>query len=167
MQHRNSPAGRRPTARTRALVIAAVAAAGLTLSACAEAPEETSAHPEEPKIEQIQGSDLARITLTAKAAERLGIKTAPVSQATVPVTPAGQGSPVQRRIIPYGAVFYDRAGETWAYTNPQPLVFVRHKITVDYVDGQRAILSEGPAVGTPVVTVGATELFGAEFGVDH
>jgi hypothetical protein len=163
MQHSKPAVGQ----RTKHWMIAAIAAAALPLAACAAPPEEATAHPEEPKLEQVQGSDLMRITLTAKAAERLGIKTAAVSQAKVAPTPTGQGSPVPRRIIPYGAVFYDRAGQTWAYTNPQPLVFVRHKLTVDYIDGERAILSEGPPVGTPVVTVGATELFGAEYGVDH
>jgi len=115
----------------------------------------------------VQGSDLSRITLTAKGAERLGIKTAPVSQARVAASVSGQGSPVQRRIVPYGAVFYDDAGATWAYTNPQPLVFLRQAITISYIDGQNAVLTDGPPVGTTVVTVGATELFGAEVGVDH
>ena len=74
---------------------------------------------------------------------------------------------MRRRVVPYAAVLYDRAGDTWAYTTVQPLVFVRHAITVDYIDGQQAVLSAGPDIGTPVVIVGATELFGAEVGVDH
>jgi hypothetical protein len=146
-------------------LVAAVAA--LSLAGCAGTPEESSGGSEQAKVEQVQGSELPRITLTEKAAERLGIQTARVSQAKVAPTATGEGTPVQRSIVPYGAVFYDRAGETWAYTNPQPLVYIRHRITVDYIDGQRAVLSAGPAVGTAVVTVGATELFGAEVGVDH
>ena len=46
----------------------------------------------------------------------------------------------------------------------QPLVFERADITVDRIDGERAILAKGPAPGTAVVTVGATELWGVEYG---
>jgi hypothetical protein len=115
----------------------------------------------------MEGSELAQLTLTDQAAERLDIQTAPVDEAMVAATATGEGALVQRRVVPYAAVLYDRAGDTWAYTNPQPLVFVRHAITVDYIDGQQAVLSAGPDIGTQVVIVGATELFGAEVGVDH
>ncbi|MBI5031564.1 MAG: hypothetical protein HZB51_13635 [Chloroflexi bacterium] len=75
------------------------------------------------------------------------------------------GSGALRKIIPYSAVLYDKEGKTWTYTNPEPLVFVRQVITVDYIEGDQAILTEGPAAGTLVVTVGEAELFGAEVGV--
>ena len=119
------------------------------------------------EIEQVEGTELARLTLTDQAAKRLDIQTAPVDEAAVAATANGAGDLVERLVVPYAAVLYDRAGKTWAYTNPETLVFVRHAITVDYVDGERAVLSTGPDVGTPVVVVGATELFGAEVGVDH
>ncbi len=70
----------------------------------------------------------------------------------------------KRKIIPYNAVLYDPKGDTWVYTNTEPLTFVRHPIVVDYLDGDMAVLSDGPAAGTQVVTVGAAELFGLEFG---
>jgi hypothetical protein len=70
-----------------------------------------------------------------------------------------------RKIIPYAAVLYGVHGETWVYTNPEPLAFIRTAITVDYIEDDLAILLEGPEVGTPVVTVGAAELFGTETGV--
>jgi hypothetical protein len=63
-------------------------------------------------------------------------------------------------------VLYDAAGDTWTFTNPEPLVFVRQRISVTYIDGNRAVLADGPAPGTPVVTVGAAELYGAELGVE-
>jgi hypothetical protein len=47
------------------------------------------------------------------------------------------------------------------------LVFIRHQISIDRVEGESAILSEGPDAGTKVVTVGAAELIGTEFGVDE
>jgi hypothetical protein len=142
-------------------------AACVLVPACAAVPEEASAHAEPVEIEHVEGSELARLTLTELAADRLDIQTAPVDQATVSAIPAGDGDPVERLVVPYAAVLYDRSGETWAYTNPEPLVFVRHAITIDYIDGERAVLSTGPEVGTQVVVVGATELFGAEVGVDH
>jgi hypothetical protein len=53
----------------------------------------------------------------------------------------------------------------WVYTSPDPLVFVRHPIVIDREHGGRAYLSDGPAVGTNVVTLGAAELLGAETGI--
>jgi hypothetical protein len=56
-------------------------------------------------------------------------------------------------------------GAAWVYTAPEPLVYVRHPIVVDYVEGDRAVLSKGPPPGTAVVTVGVAELYGIEVGV--
>ncbi len=162
MQHREQPTRQRFTHW-----VVGVSMAALALSACAGIPEETASPAESVTIESMEGSELARLTLTDQAAERLDIQTAPVDEAMVAATETGEGALVQRRVVPYAAVLYDRAGDTWAYTNPQPLVFVRHAITVDYIDGQQAVLSAGPDIGTQVVIVGATELFGAEVGVDH
>jgi hypothetical protein len=75
------------------------------------------------------------------------------------------GSATQLKVIPYAALLYDLHGETWVYTSLEPLVYVRHPIVVDYIDGDLAVLSEGPPAGTEVVTAGAAELFGAEFGI--
>jgi hypothetical protein len=62
-------------------------------------------------------------------------------------------------------VLYDPDGKTWVYKTTKPRTYIRHAITVDHIDGARAVLSKGPAAGTRVVTVGAQELFGAEHGV--
>lgn len=75
------------------------------------------------------------------------------------------GSEELRKVIPYAAVLYDLHGETWVYTNPNPLVFIRHPILVDYIEHEQAVLIEGPPAGTAVATVGVAELFGTEFGV--
>jgi hypothetical protein len=80
------------------------------------------------------------------------------------VTP-GSGEP--RKVIPYSAVLYDASGDAWVYTSPGPLEFVRARVAIDKIDGDLAVLQEGPAAGTQVVTVGAAELFGAESGVGH
>jgi hypothetical protein len=112
-------------------------------------------------VEHIEGQEVSRITLTPKAAERLDIKTA-----TVP-SPQLTRSGARRPVVPYAAVLYDAKGVTWVYTSPANLVFVRHRIVVDYIEGDQAVLTDGPPAGTLVVTVGGQELFGAEFEVGH
>ena len=66
---------------------------------------------------------------------------------------------------PYAAVLYDPSGETWVYTSPGRLAFVRAPIRIDRIVGDRAFLSSGPPAGTDVVTVGAPELLGVEYEV--
>jgi hypothetical protein len=75
------------------------------------------------------------------------------------------GSGAKRLVVPYRAVLYDLDGEIWIYTSPQPGVFIRAPIVVDYVEGDTAVLNSGPPVGTAIATTGATELRGVEFGV--
>jgi hypothetical protein len=134
-----------------ARTLMSLALVGLVLGGCNQAitaaPKEEAIHLEE------QASGLKQLTLSAKAAERLGVETAPV---------AGSGSLLT---VPYAAVIYDAQGDTWSYVNAEPLVFLREQIMVDEIDGDTAILSAGPAVGTSVVTTGAAELYGAEIGV--
>ncbi len=88
---------------------------------------------------------------------------APGQGVLVELTLSGGDTP--RKVVPYAAVLYGVNGETWVYSNPEPLVFVRQPIVIDYVGQDLAILSEGPEAGTAVVMVGAAELFGAETGV--
>lgn len=71
----------------------------------------------------------------------------------------------QQKVIPFAALIYGIKGETWVYTNPEPLVFVRVPVVVDTIEGDQVFLSEGPDVGTAIVTVGVAELYGAETGV--
>ena len=119
------------------------------LAACG--PKSTSVEKIEPfQLEVIEGSDFQRVILTEKAAQRLDIQTAPM----------GAGN-----VIPYAAVLYGLNGETWTYTNPEPLVFVRQPIVIDHIEGDSAFLSEGLDTGTAVVIIGAAELYGAEVGV--
>lgn len=110
---------------------------------------------EHARIEHIDGTEISRVILSEDAAKRIDIHTDSVRDIDV------GGS--QQTVIPYAAVLYDQNGDTWAYTNPEPLTFVRHEISVDSIKGDMALLSEGPPTGTAVVTVGVAELFGAEF----
>jgi multidrug efflux pump subunit AcrA (membrane-fusion protein) len=123
---------------------------GLALSACGGSSD--SATPVQPaQVTKLAGG-VSQITLTADAAKRIDVKTAAVK------------SDGGNTVIPYSAVLYDPDGATWTYTNPKPLVFVRADITVKSIAGERAILTKGPAPGTAVVTLGATELWGVEYG---
>ena len=140
-----------------ALIIAGVAAYARYqgIDGGSKAPTEAA---EPAVVEHIDGSDLARVTLSAAAIERLDLRTVPARKVSVD----GES----RTVVPYGAVLYDSNGETWTYTSPKPRTFTRRGITVDSIDGSRAVLSTGPAPGTQVVIVGTQELWGAELGID-
>jgi hypothetical protein len=135
------------------LIMLVLISAGLQLSACAPAstPQEVI---KAVRLEPIAGTDRHRVILTEKAAERLDIQTGLVREEEIDGT--------QQKVIPYAAVLYDPTGQAWAYTNPEPLVFIRQAIVIDHIKGDLAILSQGPDSGMAVVTVGAAELFGSE-----
>lgn len=76
-----------------------------------------------------------------------------------------EGSGKVRKIVPYASVFYDIYGGSWIYTNPNHLAYVRQKVDVDYIDGDTAVLKEGPPLGTTIVTAGVAEILGIETGV--
>nr|MBA2355103.1 efflux RND transporter periplasmic adaptor subunit [Acidobacteriota bacterium] len=68
-------------------------------------------------------------------------------------------------VVPRSAVLHDAQGGSWVYEARDGHVFVRRRVSVvDLVDDD-AVLEQGPSAGTRVVTVGAAELFGTEFGV--
>jgi membrane fusion protein, heavy metal efflux system len=75
-----------------------------------------------------------------------------------------QGSEDEARVIPWSAVIHDINGGTWVYEQTAPQTFVRRRVQVRFVQGDQAVLDEGPAAGMAVVTEGAMELFGTEFG---
>lgn len=72
------------------------------------------------------------------------------------------GSEEKQKVVPYSAVYYDAKGAPWVFVNTKPLTYERQRITVERVVGKLAVLSDGPASGTPVVTTGAALLYGAE-----
>ena len=59
---------------------------------------------------------------------------------------------------------HDIHGGTWLYEQTAERTYVRRRVQVQYVSGTSAVLKEGPKKGTKVVTAGAVELFGTEFG---
>jgi hypothetical protein len=129
-----------------------LALAVLALVGCSEsASGDASAGDAAATIQQVDGTDLVRVTLAPGAAERLGLE-----MGVVRAVPGGGTA------VPYAAVVYDPNGKTWVYTSPKDRTFVREPITVTTISGDEALLSSGPEVGTEVVTVGTAELYGAE-----
>jgi hypothetical protein len=129
--------------------------AAAILAGCATA---TPAETPPAVIKPVAGSPIPELQLTEQAVQRLGIVTQPVR----PTTTVGQ--PTQE-VIPYSAVVYDTDGSTWTYVNIAARTYERKPITVTAIDGQTALLSAGPAIGTAVVTVGAAELLGTEYNI--
>jgi hypothetical protein len=123
-------------------------------------PDEGPNH-DDPEDVDLPGEDLAEELYYLIDSPEHGLE---VGQAVlVELTLAAQDT--LRKVVPYQAVLYGVHGETWVYSEPEPLVYVRLPIVIEFIEGDLAYLSEGPEVGTAVVTVGAAELFGTETGV--
>jgi hypothetical protein len=140
-------------------VIVALIIALLPLAACRGTSDEAGAGGNEPaRVEPVEGTDVSRVILTARAAERLGIRTATVRN--------GEGRQAELTVMPYSALVYDTNGRAWAYTSPEQLTFVRSRLTIERIEEQNVFLLDGPPPGTRVVTVGAAELYGTELGIE-
>jgi len=148
------------------LVAAALIAAGVVLGGCTQpygAANAPQSGVKAAQAVQANGTFSTRVVLTLGTAERLGIQTALVREVMAAVV--GESAATAHKVIPMAAVFYDKNGATWTYTNPEPLSYVRQLVSIARIDGDLAVLQSGPAVGTAVVTLGTAELAGIEDGV--
>lgn len=68
-------------------------------------------------------------------------------------------------VVPHAAILFDIHGGTWVYEATGPQTYVRRRVEVQSVVGDAAVLKRGISTGVKVVTAGAAELFGTEFGV--
>ena len=134
---------------TKLFLLILMMVVALQLGACGPKPAATTEKVSPSTLEEIEGSELKRVILTEKAAERIGVETAAASE----------------MVVPYAAVIYDTEGNTWIYTSPAPLTFVRAPIVIDHIDGDQAFLSQALESTDPIVTVGVAEIYGAETGV--
>ncbi len=81
-----------------------------------------------------------------------------------------QRQPEETPTVPAAALLYDPSGGTWLYEQAAPQTFLRRRVEVLRIAEGLAFLSPrslppgGLAVGAAVVTAGAIELYGAEFG---
>jgi hypothetical protein len=144
---------RRPT-RTVAVALLAIGPA-LAMSACKEVEEAETSHYEPATLAAIKGSDVQQVTFTEVGAKRVGLEMGAVRASK------------RGRVLPHASVIYNAEGKAFVYTSPKPLTFVRREIVVHRIVGDRVYLTEGPPIGTKVVTVGAAEVLGSEFEVGH
>jgi len=141
-------------------VVAALAMASLQVAGCEEASTYSKVEPAH--VEHKKGEEISKLTLTEKAVERLDVQTSPVREGTA----ATEGQPATT-IVPYSSIIYIADGKAFVYTSPEPRVFVRQLVEVDRIEGDNAVLTNGPGPGVLVASVGAVELLGTEFGVGH
>ena len=105
------------------------------------------------RLVRVPGSSAGKIILSATGAERIGIQTALAGVNAKSVT------------VPYSAVIYAPSGRTFVFSNPARLTYTEIPVTVDRISGNVVFLTRGPQPGTPIVTVGAEELYGVQTGV--
>ena len=108
------------------------------------------------RVEATSDAKIMKVTLTPKAAERLGI-----------VIDEVRADPSGRLIVPYASVLYDLTGKTWVYISADPLTFARGAVVIDTIKGDNVYLTEGPPAGTKVLAAGVPEVFGTEVKVGH
>lgn len=83
---------------------------------------------------------------------------------TVALPSSAAGAARRALAVPMSAIVYDIYGGTWAYVAKDSVHVVRTRVELgDIVDG-RAVIIRGLTRGMRVVTAGAAELFGTEFG---
>jgi hypothetical protein len=128
--------------------------AALALSACAEVPSNL-VESQPFKLEAIKGTDIQQVTLTKQTAEKIDVRTARVS-----------GS-ARRLVVPHAALIYNPDGNSFVYTQPRPLTYVRAQVKVDRVTDDDVVLLAGPPAGTEVVTIGAAELLATEYEIGN
>lgn len=66
--------------------------------------------------------------------------------------------------IPWSALIYDVYGGQWVYERLGDNEFARRRVEAGWVDQDRIAILRGPDAGTKIVTAGAAELMGTEFG---
>jgi len=129
------------------------AAALVALMGCDnDPPKSKAAAPAAASAVAVPGG-VKRITLTDLEVKRLGIAYAEVTKTGNMLT------------VPYNTLLYDTSGGEWAFSNPEPNIYTRTRLKVVAIEGDKVFLQEGPPMGTKLVTYGAAELYGIEFGV--
>jgi hypothetical protein len=102
-----------------ALILVALALVGCKQDSVAE-----KYHPA--KLDSTEVKGIMKVTLDSKAAERIGLETAEITEED------------SKKVIPYSALMYDLKGNTWTFTNPPPLVFMRAEVKVADITATRS-----------------------------
>ena len=139
------------TPRVLATGVALVVSA-LGVSACAEVESNlVEVYPYE--VKPVKGTDLSRVSMTDETAARIDLQ-------TVKVRVNGE-----RKVVPHHALIYNPDGDVFVYTKPKAETYIREPIEVVRVNGDRAVLSDGPRSGTTIVTTGSAELLATEYEI--
>lgn len=85
----------------------------------------------------------------------------PGERVTVHVPMKGESESL---VVPNGAILRDIHGVAWVYVRSDEREYRRERVNVRFSTEDLTVLADGPPVGTDVVTDGAAELFGTEFG---
>jgi hypothetical protein len=146
--------------RGLAASLTVLAAITVGASGCSEAGASNEENPDTAVTveEPAEEGQPARLTVSERAEQRLGLRTEPVR----PLTGQAGGA---TEVIAYSAVVYDENGKSWTFSAPSPRTYIRVPIVITSITGQTVQLRSGPPVGTQVVVVGAPELVGAEAGI--
>ncbi|RSK31072.1 efflux RND transporter periplasmic adaptor subunit [Hymenobacter metallilatus] len=99
--------------------------------------------------------------------ERVAVDVA-LGSGNLAVGGAGQPAPATPALtIPAAALLYDASGGQWVYVRTKPLQYTRQRVEVQRAVGEQVVVLRGVQAGAEVVTDGAAELFGTEFGGSH
>jgi hypothetical protein len=127
--------------------------AGLSLVGCAEVEDAAVDGYEPASLSSVAGTDFPLVAFTDEGAARTALETAAVQRSG------------RRVVVPYEALIYASDGTSYVYASPKPLTYQRSEVTIARIRGSRVLLSDGPPVGSRVVTVGASMVYGTELGI--
>ena len=130
----------------------ALLASGLVLGACSEV---------ESNLRENQPYEVI-------GPEEAAIKTVKMEDATaalLPVRTTTVRRKGDRKVVSHNAVIYNPDGEAFVYTKPKAETYIREPIEIVRVNGDDAVLSDGPRTGTTIVTTGSAELLATEYEI--
>ncbi|RYU79270.1 efflux RND transporter periplasmic adaptor subunit [Hymenobacter persicinus] len=99
--------------------------------------------------------------------ERVAVDVALGSGDSAAGGPGATSATTRALTIPAAALLYDASGGQWVYVHTAPQQYTRHRVEVQRTVGDQVVISRGVKAGAEVVTDGAAELFGTEFGGSH
>ena len=141
------------TTRPHPALALVLLAAACALQACSKTADGAHAAPVKHATVIPEGDGINRITLSELATQRLRFEYAEAKKSG------------DRMSLPYNTLLYDPKGQEWVYIGLTPTSFKRAALKVAAIDGDTVYYTEGPAEGSKVVTWGAVELSGIEYGI--
>jgi hypothetical protein len=130
----------------------ALVASALVLGAC----DEVASNLREAQPYTVEGPEDAAIKR---------VKMEDSTAALLPVELASVRQEGKRKVVPHNAVIYNPDGGSFVYTKPKAETYIRAPIEIIRVNGNSAVLSDGPPAGTKIVTTGSAELLATEYEI--